>query len=452
MQILKLHQSASATLQAIVLGTLSLFPAITRAQLAEPERPTNDDFAQAIVITGASPEGSGSLLGATVQQVDDSGSPSGSIWWSWTPPAEGFYVIKVSGEGQREPVWENGQYHYSNPEVRVVRTEVSSGVARPGETLLRTWGGVDTMVFPVNKDVRYQIALIGSPADPTRYSFLLEPVAGPSIMEQPRQANAFEGGAALFTARAEAWTGRRPTYQWQRNGRDLPGQIHPMLLFTNVTPANAGWYRMSVTWTLPSGQQVRATSQVAGLVITRPPSPLALADGLDQAGNYFFHVPEWNGFPFQVEASTDLVHWERADHLFIRRHFERSTTRMAWDDTLGKYTFAWDERKDRWILPMNGSLSASGTQPGSPASRYVRIKSDWPATQICVSQLRAIATAKRLWGLDNGRGPGDATVISDVNDYVGHEPICPSGGEYTHGNVGSLPTCSIPGHVFSDED
>ncbi len=424
---------------------------VARAQLAEPARPANDDFADAIVVTGSSPEGRGSLLGSTLEPGESSSLSFGSIWWSWTPPEEGFYAIQIAGDGQAEPGWGYGQYYYHSPDISVVRAETIAEARMDEASVVRVWGFERFAVFAVSKNVHYRVSLSGPSADATQYSFLMEPVAGPAMQEQPKAENTFEGGSAVFAAGSRFLLGQRSIYQWQHNGVDLPGQNAHILLLTNVASADAGWYRLSVTWTLPSGKQVSAMSQSAGLVVARPPTPVSLADGLDQNRNYFFHVPAWDGFPFEIEASTDLVHWQKAEHLFDRRHFQRSTTDLVWDETVRKMTYAWDERKDRWMLK-DRLVGASESSLESPTRRFVRIRSEWPATHRCINQLRAIAMAKRMWGSDNGRRRGDATIVSEVDDYIGHQLICPSSGVYTYREVGPLPMCSIPGHVLPDVD
>jgi hypothetical protein len=66
------------------------------------------------------------------------------------------------------------------------------------------------------------------------------------------------------------------------------------------------------------------------------------------------------------------------------------------------------------------------------------------ATDACVNNLRVIDAAKQQWALEHGK------TWDDVRPYLGRFPsnsipVCPEGGTYTLGRVGSPPTCSIGG-------
>jgi prepilin-type N-terminal cleavage/methylation domain-containing protein len=71
-------------------------------------------------------------------------------------------------------------------------------------------------------------------------------------------------------------------------------------------------------------------------------------------------------------------------------------------------------------------------------------------TKACVANLKQIEAAKEQWAMDT-RAASDATP--NWNDLVGSDkymksqPQCPSGGNYTIGNVATLPSCSIEAHT-----
>lgn len=70
----------------------------------------------------------------------------------------------------------------------------------------------------------------------------------------------------------------------------------------------------------------------------------------------------------------------------------------------------------------------------------------------CVMNLRSIEAAKAVWSLTNPESSDSSIEMSDlVEAYLKEEPRCPSGGEYTIGEVGELATCSVEGHTISDE-
>lgn len=68
----------------------------------------------------------------------------------------------------------------------------------------------------------------------------------------------------------------------------------------------------------------------------------------------------------------------------------------------------------------------------------------------CIANLRLIYAAKQAWALEKNKTDTDTPTEEDLLPYIkgGVFPVCPSGGVYTIGPVGQVPTCSIPGHVL----
>jgi len=72
------------------------------------------------------------------------------------------------------------------------------------------------------------------------------------------------------------------------------------------------------------------------------------------------------------------------------------------------------------------------------------------ATLACINNLRQIDGAMQQWALENKK---DATAIptaKHIGVYLkdGVIPKCPAGGTYTLNSVGTVPTCTIPGHAL----
>lgn len=65
----------------------------------------------------------------------------------------------------------------------------------------------------------------------------------------------------------------------------------------------------------------------------------------------------------------------------------------------------------------------------------------------CINNLRQISAAKNSWSLDNHKTTNDIPTWSDILPYMNGRqmPVCPQGGTYTIGRVGSPPSCSIGG-------
>lgn len=65
----------------------------------------------------------------------------------------------------------------------------------------------------------------------------------------------------------------------------------------------------------------------------------------------------------------------------------------------------------------------------------------------CMNNMRQIDAAKNEWALENGKPVGSVPTEQDLSPYLtgGVFPVCPSGGVYTIGAIGTPPSCSIHG-------
>lgn len=116
-----------------------------------------------------------------------------------------------------------------------------------------------------------------------RVEFLLSnvqtpPGVAPEITTHPAGQTVNEGDNVTFAAVAK---GSAPlTYQWSRNGVDLPGETALTLTLTNVTSANAGAYRIRVTNPINS-----VVSEPANLVVAYRVLPgIVFGTGVDANG------------------------------------------------------------------------------------------------------------------------------------------------------------------------
>ncbi len=64
----------------------------------------------------------------------------------------------------------------------------------------------------------------------------------------------------------------------------------------------------------------------------------------------------------------------------------------------------------------------------------------------CINNLRMMDAAKEQWALDKNKIQGDDVVIEEVEQFMHMPPVCPQGGTYTYGPIGTMPTCSHPEH------
>lgn len=94
---------------------------------------------------------------------------------------------------------------------------------------------------------------------------VIETPSAPAITSQPLNLSVALAGTASFTVTATGMPS--PTYQWRKDGADIPGATGASLLVPNVTPSAVGGYNVVVT--NPSGS---VTSRVATLQINIPGS------------------------------------------------------------------------------------------------------------------------------------------------------------------------------------
>ena len=62
----------------------------------------------------------------------------------------------------------------------------------------------------------------------------------------------------------------------------------------------------------------------------------------------------------------------------------------------------------------------------------------------CINNLRIIDAGKEQWAMAARKTDGDTTTLASVNEYIkgNTTPVCPGGGDYTYGNIGSNPLCT----------
>ncbi len=73
---------------------------------------------------------------------------------------------------------------------------------------------------------------------------------------------------------------------------------------------------------------------------------------------------------------------------------------------------------------------------------------------LCINNLRIIEAAKEQWALAHNRTQGEPVDEVGVNALLkSGAPHCPAGGDYTYGEVGATPRCSLGtthAHTLSD--
>ncbi|MCH7705410.1 MAG: immunoglobulin domain-containing protein, partial [Planctomycetes bacterium] len=132
-----------------------------------------------------------------------------------------------------------------------------------------------------------------SPSDAADYSVTVANVCGgpiasatatltvdtaPTITVQPVPQSVCVNDAAVFTVIADGTPS--PTYQWRRNGVEIPGANAPTLVISPALPGNAGNYNVVVSNACGSIVSNTATLTVeAGPAITSHPNAQQVCDG-----------------------------------------------------------------------------------------------------------------------------------------------------------------------------
>ncbi len=115
-------------------------------------------------------------------------------------------------------------------------------------------------------DVRiYQRALTADEVLEVRDSYLALPPGSPVISSQPASTSAVVGGTASFSVTASGTP--EPTYQWRKNGVEIPGATSSTLELSNVQTSDAGNYTVVAT---NSGGSALSTTAV--LTVLVPPT------------------------------------------------------------------------------------------------------------------------------------------------------------------------------------
>jgi prepilin-type N-terminal cleavage/methylation domain-containing protein len=80
---------------------------------------------------------------------------------------------------------------------------------------------------------------------------------------------------------------------------------------------------------------------------------------------------------------------------------------------------------------------------------FVRARSR-AQTNTCISNLRQVFGAAQQWGLEYRKAPDDPVTFPDIQPYLRHEIVCPSGGpsatfsrSYSLSSVTNYPACRI---------
>lgn len=205
----------------------------------------NDDFEHAPPISAPFLTVVGNNIGATRQSGEPAHgtAPQGrSVWWTWTAPADGPVTISTT----------NSQFDtilgvYTGTSVDALSLVAENDDIDPGRRQ-------SSVTFQAAAGVVYRIAVDGYGNQIGFVSLTISPGAdapsAPQIQQAPADQTRFAsgaGGGTNVSFRVVA-TGTLPlSYQWLRNGTNLPGATNDSLTITNAVASDAGAYQVAVS-------------------------------------------------------------------------------------------------------------------------------------------------------------------------------------------------------------
>jgi hypothetical protein len=123
------------------------------------------------------------------------------------------------------------------------------------------------------------------------------------LLGEPTSQTVEEGSLTTLSTLA---VGARPLrYQWYFNDAPLPGATNTLLVLQPTTRAHQGAY-----WVVVGNDSGSVTSTPAMLTVTNAsPAPLQLGEEHVLASGTFLFLVSGEGTSYEIEYSTNLVHW-----------------------------------------------------------------------------------------------------------------------------------------------
>jgi hypothetical protein len=397
--------------------------AITLSAFAQS--PSNDAFANRMLLQGLTIDFSGTVSEATLEANDPTLSQPfdpniiysvGSIWWSWSAPVSG-YALLTAPQNPSDLEYSTEDF----AQLGIFATNQINGVKFATDNIaILDVSPVRFAAFPIVAGQTYSLELVGDWRSNVVYNFHLEAATAPIILEQPQPQTISAGGAAFFTVLAPGFT-KPGQLQWQHNGVDIPGATSASLQINNAIASDAGEYRALVNAPNPGAitisQSVTLTVQGADI---RPE----------------IHVTQVPDFPndFKVQALGEIGQCYLFQHSTNLVSF--STDYSLTDNfySQSRYLRTGDE----------GTLHA----PDSPAHYFYALRTG-DLAKTCNANMHRIQFAKRIWSVEKRRREGGALVEPEINIYLGgSRPVCLLGGNLTYNVLGTPVTCDVALHYL----
>jgi hypothetical protein len=239
----------------------------------------NDNFANALVVTGASGTVSASSRGATRQPGETNHAGifgSNSIWFVWTAPRSGAAIFQTIGSG-----FDTLLGVYTGNSVSSLSLVAADDDA--------AGGGASRVTFNCVSNTTYRIAIDGPNGERGIAHLNWAGPAPPGILTQPLSTNAPAGSAITFSVTA---VGSAPLqYQWRHQGTNVlndtyhSGANTAALGLEKAQTANAGAYSVVIT-----NAYGAITSAPGNLIVLDNPRVVFIEETLGYSGA-FVRVP-----------------------------------------------------------------------------------------------------------------------------------------------------------------
>ncbi|WP_442888703.1 S8 family peptidase [Congregicoccus parvus] len=219
--------------------------------------PENDAFADRVRIGGASVSADGRLSGATREPEEPHlGARGNTVWWTWHAPSDGLATIEFPEHTANGGVV-----------VGVFTGETLSGLTQVASNIAALFeSGRESLAFLARSGVDYHITVdsvdaIGLPLEGLgAFTMTIELE---TLRARNETSTNIAGGELMLHAAAGDIEGA--TYQWRRDGNDIPGATGASFVLPSVQLFDAGLYSVVVT----QGDAVIVSESVE--VVIEPP-------------------------------------------------------------------------------------------------------------------------------------------------------------------------------------
>jgi hypothetical protein len=364
--------------------------------------PPNDNFTNAILLTGTKASFSGTLSNATLETWEPSidYGPTGSVWWKWAPATNGPVLLQVTPN--------NPSGGRIDARLDVFRGRDLTNLQFVSDTILDPPAGrfvIQSLYVPTNAFYYFRVSGKWQGA----FNGQLSASGLPTIMQQPQSRTASPSGSALFCALAAGIPS--PAYQWMFNGTPLPGQTAAILLLHDIQTNAAGGYFVVVS---NAGGAVQSATASLSVTATNPVPRVTM-------------LPQTNGSAVQFVVRGERGRWYR---------FETTDDLLYW--WLGDWA---------WYGRATNEYNLFSVPLLNEEQQFVNVALN-ATSDGCVAQLEAMHWAAGFFALENGFNAIAAFTLQDIGRYFrgGSVPPCPGNGVYSPGpTVTNELSCSVGG-------